>query len=118
VLRGVALLCDKAEEPLLGLVVGAVGDLVERILVQHLLRLGLLHGHPVHGDGQLDLGRLGLVTLRLLDLLVELELLDALLHHVDPLGCVHLRAAQKLKYGQMSIGIIFLSIIFMQRKCN
>ena len=90
------LLGDEAEEPLLGLVVGAVGNLVERVLVHHLLRLGLLDGHAVHGDGQLDLGGLG-AALGLFQLLVELELLNALLDHLDTLGLVNFCTAEKLK---------------------
>lgn len=59
VLGGVGLLGDEAEEPLLGLVVRAVGEPVERVLVQDPLGLWLLDCNAVDRDGQLHLGGLG-----------------------------------------------------------
>ena len=103
---GLALLGDEGEEPLLGLVVRAVRDLVERVLVHRHLRLGVLDRHPGDGDVQLGLGRLPgllLAELGLLHLLLELELLDALLHHLDALGLVHLGAAEELENGDGSV---------------
>ena len=75
---------------------------MEGVLVEHLLGLGLLDRHSRHRDGQLHLGRLPPRTptgpaLRLFQLLGELELLDALLDHLDPFRLVHLGAAQELK---------------------
>lgn len=46
-----AIFGDEGEEPLLGFVVSAVGDLVERVLVQHLFCLGLLHDDALRRDG-------------------------------------------------------------------
>ena len=54
-----------------------------------------LDGNAVNRDGEFHLGRL--VALRLLQLLTELQLLDALLHHLDALRLVNLGAAKKLE---------------------
>lgn len=89
---GVTLLGDEAKEPLLCLVISTVGDLVQWILVQQVLCLGLLDGHALHRDGQLYFGRL-VATLGLFQLLIELQLLDSLLDHLDTLGLVHLGVA-------------------------
>jgi len=89
---GVGLLGDETEEALLALVVGAVRDAVQRVLVEDAFgALGLLHRHPVHADGQLDLA-LGAAALRLAQLLAELEFADSLLDHLDALRLVHPRA--------------------------
>lgn len=85
----VSFLGDETEEALLTLVVGTVRDAVQRVLVQNAFgALGLLHRHPVHADGQLDLA-LGAASLRLAQLLAELKLADALLDHLDALRLVH-----------------------------
>jgi len=94
---GVGFLGDEAEEAFLALVVGAVRDAVEGVLVEDTLgALGLLHRHPVHADGQLYFA-LGAAALRLAQLLAELEFADALLDHLDPLRLVHPSAPKKLK---------------------
>ena len=73
--------------------------------MKKFLGLGLLDRNSFHRDGQLHLGRLPPrptgPALRLFQLLGELELLDALLDHLDPFGLVHLGAAQELKQAKV-----------------
>ena len=51
------------------------------------LSFGLLDSHTINGDCQLGLR--GFASLRLLDLLTELQLPYSLLHNVDTLGLVY-----------------------------
>ena len=99
VIRGVALFRDEAEESLLRFVVRAIRDLVQWVLVHHLFGFWLLDGDAVHRDSELHLGGLSRLfsVLGLSDLLVKLQLLNTLLHHVDALRLIHCCAAKELK---------------------
>ena len=69
---------------------------VQWILMLDLLRLGFLNGDTVDGDSQFCLWSFW--PLCFLDLLIELELSDALFHHIDTFGLIHLSWAKKLEY--------------------
>ena len=100
---------NEAEEPLLCLVISAVGYPEERvvrlhsfnkrvssslvspvkgILMLYFLSFGLLDSNTINGHCQLCLRCFG--ALSLLDLLAELQLPYSLLHNVDTLGLVYL----------------------------
>ena len=68
-----------------------------------LLCLGFLNCHPINGHGQFCLGSFG--PLCLLNLLIELELSDALFDHIDPFRLIHLSGAEKLDFEIYSFNL-------------
>ena len=72
---------------------------MEWVLMLDDLGLGILDGHAIHRDGELSFGHFPVVGARLslLELMVELQFLHTLLHHINTLGLVHFNVTKKLE---------------------